>query len=67
MLIRDLYDCEVQGNIKINKITEDDVIEVWSGEYGLGFDSKLELVLDMEIIYMYADNNVLVIEYREEY
>ena len=66
MLIRDLYDCEVQGNIKINKITEDDVIEVWNGEYGLGFDPKLETFLDMEITYMYADNNTLIIEYREE-
>lgn len=64
MKIEDLYDCEVQGSVMIKKITEDDVVQVCFGMYGLPLNA--EPYLDKEITYMYAEDNVLVIEYREE-
>ena len=67
MTIYDLaMDVEVQGNVVINKITEDDVIPVYQSEWGLTCNEKSEPYMNKEIIYMYASQIGLVIEYREE-
>lgn len=67
MTIYDLaMDVEVQGNVVINKLTEDDVIPVYQSEWGLYCNEESEPYMDKEIIYIYASQIGLVIEYREE-
>ena len=65
MTIRDLiYDVEVQGDVTINKITDDDVIPVYKGDNGISLNEAP--YLDKEIAYLYASQIGLVIEYWEE-
>ena len=55
MTIRDLIGwVEIQGKVRINKLTEDDVIPVYLDDYGLWETDKTEEFLDEEIVYMYA-------------
>lgn len=67
MTIYDLVmNAEIQGNVVINKITDDDVVTVYENDTGLTYNDKTEPYIDKEIVYIYAYGDKLVIEYREE-
>lgn len=68
MTIRDLIEqvSYIQGNIEIQQMQNDEMTTLYEDIDGLTYNNKTEPYLDKEIRYLYADNNVLVIEVKED-